>query len=170
MILDKQEEFSDSQSIAFAAGNAISTNVIDTLLIQKPFDINQVAGPSGQTLTGTVGTKDLGIGEPIWFIVQMDTTLAGATATLVVTLESSDVVALTTPTVHYTSPTLTVGNALLTAGATVAAFLLPSGAYKRFLGVRYTIAVATTTAGNISAFLVRNIQKNTLYPEAYTVG
>jgi len=169
MILDKQEEFSDSQSIAQAAGNVISTNVYDTGLIQYPFDVAQ-SQASGAALSGTVSTRDLGIGEPIWLVVQMDVTLAGATATLVVTLESSTVAALTSPTVHLTSATFTVGNALLAAGQTLFAALLPSGAYKQFLGVRYTTAVATTTAGSISAFLVRNIQKNVSYPAPYLVG
>ncbi len=96
----------------------------------------------------------------------MDAAAAGGTnATW--SLVSSAAAALSTPTTHLTTGAIV--DASLTAGITVYAAMLPSGAYLRYLGVLLT-TTGTHSAGTYSAFLTRNIQKNTTYPAPYVVG
>lgn len=139
MLLDKQNEFSDSQAITVTA---ISTNVIDTL-------------PSGVLQPNTV--QNLG-GTPggAYLVVQVDEAFAGTAGTVTITLESDSTANLaTSPTVHLS--TGAIGQAALTAGAQVAILALPQGAYEKYLGLRYTVG-GTITAGKLSAFLTRDIQ------------
>lgn len=89
-----------------------------------------------------------------------------AAKTLTVTLESSAAVGLTSSTVHWTSPAYT--GAQLVAGFVLGRFILPSGDYKRYLGLRYTVS-AGFTAFNIVAFLTPDAQRNVIYPIGYTI-
>lgn len=135
MLLDKQCEFSDSQVVTVTA---ISTNVYDL-------------GP-------TNALKDIGGPEAVYLIVQTDTsaTAAGA-ATMVASLESSTTADLATaPTVHVATGAFSI--AQMTGAGTLFAGPLPAGAYKRYMGIRYTIATGPLTAGAFSAFLVRDAQ------------
>lgn len=152
MILDKQEEFSDSQAVTVTA---ISTNVIDL-----------TQGTTGLT------TIDIGTGESVQLVIQVDTaaTAAGA-ATVQFSLESDSTTDLaTSPTVHWQSSAIAI--ATLVAGYEVARLKLPSlpGPYERYLGVRYTVATGPLTAGAFSAFLVKDSQANRSYPAGFTVG
>jgi len=132
MILDKQNEFSDSQAVTVTA---ISTNVVDTL-------------PS--TLTTGVLVSNLGGEEGGYLVVQVDTAFTGLTD-LTISLESSSTANLaTSPTVHFKSGTLLP--AALAAGKTLLSIPLPFGDYQRYLGLRYTVT-GTATAGAISAFI-----------------
>lgn len=165
MILEKQSELSDSQVVT---ATAISTNVIDTLLTQYPFLIGE-ANLTAATNTGTDYTKDIGIGEPLWLVLQCDVTAtAGGAATNTITFESSDAAALTSPTVHATTVAFSI--AQMVGGTTLTALMPPSGLYKQFLGVRYTIATGPLTAGSFSAFMSRNLQRNVIYPSAWIIG
>lgn len=150
MYVDKQEEFSDSQAVTVTA---ISTNVIDL-----------TQGFSGLTLI------DIGTGENMYLVIQVDTTVTAAgAATVTFTLESdSDTGLATSPSTHYQSPA--VGKATLVAGYEVAKIKLRPDSYERYLGVRYTVATGPLTAGAFSAFLVKDIQSNTSYQTAFTVA
>lgn len=151
MILDKTEEFSDSQAVT---ATAISTNVIDTNPANKNTPI------------------DLGDGEPdLWCVIQCDqaATSGGGSATVVFSLESDSTADLaTSATVHWTSAA--IGQASLTVGKEVARFKLPSGDYERYLGVRYTVASGPLTAGKFSAFIVKDSQGRKVYKSGFTVG
>lgn len=153
MILDKQEEFSDSQLVTVTA---ISTNVLDL-----------TQGTANLTLI------DIGQGESVQLVIQVDAaaTAAGA-ATVTFSLESDSTADLaTSPTVHWQSQV--IGKATLVAGYEVARFKLPAGVpsnYERYLGVRYTIATGPLTGGSFSAFLVKDAQGNTSYPAGFAVG
>lgn len=116
MILNKQEEFADAQLIPLSASTVNSTNVIDTLLVQSPGGVQQSAG--------TARTKDLGAGEPIWFVLQEDAAAVSGTSAAWAVV-SSAAAALTTPTTHITIPAIAEAN--LTAGTTLAAIMLPTG-------------------------------------------
>ena len=148
MILDKTNEFSDGQAVT---ATAISTNVID----HNPANKN--------------ATIDIGTGEDVYLVVQIDqaATAAGA-ATVAITLESSAAAGLTSPTVHFTSATYALAD--LTAGKELIKVKLPSGDYKRFLGVRYTVGTGPLTAGQFSAFLVKDIQTKQQYKSGFTVA
>jgi hypothetical protein len=59
MILDERNEFCDATSAVLAVGNAIIGDVIDL---------------------GTAG-RDIGNGEPLYLVIQVDTAFVGATST-----------------------------------------------------------------------------------------
>lgn len=150
MYVDKQAEFSDSQAVT---GTAISTNVYDLY-------------PRGNAVNTNV-TRDIGVGEDIYLVVQCDTTATAAgAATVNVSLESSSTADLaTTPTVHFVSATLALAN--LVGGTTLLAIKLPAGQYNRYVGVRYTVATGPLTAGAFSAFLAKDIQAFRAYVKGY---
>lgn len=136
-LLDKQNEFSDSQAITVTA---ISTNVINTLPGASFTNVTQNLG-------GTLGSTFL--------VVQVDTLFAGTAGTLNISLESDSTANLaTSPTVHYSSGS--IPQASLIAGYQLV-IPLPFGNYEKYLGLRYTVG-GTITAGAVSAFLTRDVQ------------
>ncbi|WP_321878474.1 Bbp16 family capsid cement protein [Paraburkholderia bannensis] len=150
MILDKTNEFSDSQAVT---ATAVSTNTIDT----NPAFVNS--------------TTDIGAGEDVTLVLQVDTSAtASGAATVTVTLESDTATDLSSgsSTVHVTLGPFAL--AQMTAKATLAKVRLPSGTYKRYLGVRYTVATGPLTAGAFSAFLVKDAQANAIYKSGFTVA
>ena len=154
MITDAHNKFSTAQTGAFAAGSAISTNVID---------LN--AGVLSPTL------RDLGTGRDMTFVVSIDTTFTSSgSATVAFSLESDSTANLaTSATVHYTTAALVYST--LTAGSIPVMVKLPQGVtYERYLGARCTVAVATTTAGAFSAYLVETAQAWNAYPKNYTIS
>lgn len=149
MYLDAKNEFSDAQAVT---STAISSNVIDL---------------------GSVNTtKDIGLGEPLWLIVSTQTaaTDSGSDATLTVTLESAADAGLTSgPVVHYTTGALAFAT-FSPAGTTLVAIRLPSADYKRYVGIRYTVASGPLTAGKFDAFLTHDIQKWKSYADQVTIA
>ena len=142
MIIDKELEFSDGQAVT---ASAISTNVVDT-----------GAAPT---------LKDIGQGLPLYLVIQVDdTALAAGAATVDFSIESDSTADLaTSATVHTTSGA--IGKATLVAGYQFA-LALPISDYERYVGVRYTVATGPLTAGEFSAFLTTDVQKNVIYPDA----
>jgi hypothetical protein len=146
MILDERTEFADAAAIGMAAGNAIApnTDVIDT----------------GATPT----LKNLGAGEPLYLVIQVDTTFVGATATIQFQLASDSVAALTTSkTIHIDTGAIAV--ATWVAGYTLVYALPQQATYERYLGLWETVATATVTAGKINAFLTHDVSAYTAYPD-----
>jgi hypothetical protein len=150
MILDKFLEFSDAQAVT---ATAISTNVVDLYPL----------GGKG----GTNTTRDLGTGEDVHLVVRTVTaaTDVGSDATLTVTLESSAAEGLTSPTVHFSTGALAFAD-FAPAGTRVASVKIPAGEYRRYVGVRFTVANGPLTAGTFDAFLVLGDQTS----RAYAVG
>ncbi|MBD1555012.1 Bbp16 family capsid cement protein [Pseudomonas typographi] len=150
MYIDKQAEFSDSQAVT---ASAVSTNVYDLAPIGNSVNSNAV--------------RDIGVGEDVYLVVQVDTaaTAAGA-ATVTVTLESSSTEDLATdPTVHFSTTAYALAD--LTGGKTLAAIKLPADAYQQYVGVRYTVATGPLTAGEFSAFLTKDVQAFRAYAKGY---
>lgn len=142
MIMDERNEFCDATSAVLGIGNAIIGDVID------------------QGATPTL--RDLGNGEPIYLVIQVDTTFVGATATVTFDLASDSVAALTTSkTTHATTGAIPV--ATLVAGYTKVIPLPTEATYERYLGIWETVATAAITAGAINAFLTRDVAKWTAY-------
>ena len=139
MIIDAFNEFSAAQAVT---STAISTNVIDL-------------GPTQSTQR-----RDIGNGEDVWLVVQtkVAATDTSSDATLAVTLESADNEVLSTnATVHYSTGALAFA-AFSPAGTAIAVVRLPNALYRRYLGVRYTVASGPLTAGQFDAFLTKDIQ------------
>ena len=152
MLLDSQLMFSDAQAVT---STTISTNVYDTNTNNSPNTV-----------------KDLGAGEPLYLIVQTQTTCTdvGSDATLTVSLESDSTADLaTSPTVHFSTGALAFAS-FATAGTRLCAVRLPDGAYERYLGVRYTVSNGPLTAGKFNAFLVKDVQSLTNYASGFTIG
>lgn len=141
MILDEFTEFADATSAILAIGNALIGDVID--------------------LGGT--TQDIGNGEPLYLVIQVDTTFVGATSTTKFELASDSTANLaTSKTVHLATADIPV--ATLVAGYTMA-FPLPYGTYERYLGLWETVGTANVTAGKINAFLTKDVSKWVATPD-----
>ena len=133
MIIDSRLEFADAADLSQSAGTYLSTNVVDTSV-----------------------ARDMGNGQPLYLIIQIDETVtSGGSATVQFRLRSDNAAAIhaTTSTGHI--DTGAIGKADLVAGYTLVLPLPPEGsnAYERFIGVQAIVAAATTTAGTYSAFL-----------------
>jgi hypothetical protein len=85
-----------------------------------------------------------------------------------ISLESDSTADLaTSATVHYVSAA--IPKATLVKKYVAVRTKLPSGDYERYLGVRYTVAVANLSAGAFLAFLTPNVQRNVSYAAGFTI-
>ncbi len=152
MILDALLRFDNAVSLAIAAGTQASTNVID---------LGITSGIPSSANGG--GARDIGIGDDpaMKLLVQVTTTFTtgGGAGTLSVGLQGAVDDGTGAPAAFstwWTSPvyalaSLTAGNRLMDMDMPRP----PSGiAVPRFLRLLYTVATATMTAGNVSAFIV----------------
>lgn len=154
MTLDEFNEFADAASVAAIASTALIGDVVDL---------------------GSV-SRDLGIGEPLWCIISVDTEIitGGNAGTIQFHLCSDAQAAIATDgsaTYHASSPSIVTdgtdaNGALCKAGAYPLAIQMPSGAYERYLGILCTIGTTTVTAGKINAFLTNNPRSIKAYPDA----
>lgn len=161
MLLDAYNQFSVAQAIT---SDDISDNVIDL-------------GPLGPTVAGAYGgtnlIRDIGAGIQLYVSCLAVTSLTDADGapTLAVTLESDSVEALNdSATVHATLCTGLL-EASLTAGTWfVKNFPVPSGAYERYLGLRYTTSVADFDGGTVSAWLHAGRWDDRTYESGFGTG
>ena len=126
---------------------AISTNVMDLY-------------PNANNLTRDLG----GGGEPLYLSILITTTVAatGGASTAVFTLESDDNTSLSAATTHWTGPS--IAKATLVAGYWYAkAVPLPSGAYERYVGIRFTPTTNDWTSGAVSAWIHAGRFDTTVY-------
>lgn len=162
MYVDKQLEFSDAQAVT---ATAISSNVYDTQSVTK-------GGTSTSGETSPNAKLDIGAGSgDLYLVVQTQTaaTDTGSDATLTVTLESADDAGLTTNAqIHVATQALAFAS-FSPAGTQLLVTRLPDGLYRRYVGVRYTVANGPLTAGNFDAFLTPTPQVNRAYKSGYTV-
>lgn len=150
MMIDKENLLSDSQDLAQVAGTYASTNAIDL----------GAAGtvPAGFQARGAPG-HDLGRSPMMEILIQVDETFVGTGATVQVDIISSASANLGTPTVLASSAA--IAKATLIAGYQFR-LSVPQGITQRYLGVQYTIAVATTTAGKVTTALVLDKQTTSI--------
>lgn len=130
-ILDKLLTFSNAQAVT---ATAVSTNVVDLGV-----------------------DRDIGVGEPVYFAVQVGTGFAGLTSLNVALQTSAD---NSTWTDLATSGAIPVAS--LTAGAQPVRMVVPSST-KRYLRVNYTVA-GTGTAGTVTASLLLGPDGYRAYP------
>lgn len=154
MIMDDFLEFADAVTVAAAAGTALVGDVIDLGLPQR----------------------DVGLGEPTYFVVTVDTEIitAGTAGTIEFLLVSDAQAAIAvdgSATVHYRSGTFVTDDAAansakLNAGGVPVCIPLPTegAAYERYLGVLVITGTTTTTAGKINAFLTLDPISRKVYP------
>ncbi len=151
MLLDRLLQLSDVQALT---ATAISHNVIDL-------------GPLG----GGNTIRDIGAGEELNLSVFTGTAFgsAGGTAVLTITLESSAAEALSAATVHWTSSAFTV-SALTANKHIIEGITIPPGAYKRYLGLRYTVTTENFNAGTLKAWLHKGRFDTRTYKSGYSTG
>lgn len=146
MILDERNEFADAVAVTgTAAATAVLGDVIDL----------------GAT------SRDIGNGEPLYLVIQVDTTVqaTGGAANVTFKLVSDSVDSLdSSPTTHFATAAIAKGT--LVAGYVVAAVALPMGTYERYLGVTFTPDTNNTTAGKVNAFLTKDVAKWVAYADA----
>jgi hypothetical protein len=133
MIMDSQEVFSSSQSLAVGTGDTASTNILDTL-----------------------GAQDDGIGEEINFCTLINTAMtSGGAATIQFVLSTSSDAATWTDLVA--SPVYAFNAAQVAAGKMPFVVRVPTQV-KRYLRATFRVAGAAITGGAASAFLVKDPQ------------
>lgn len=143
MILDTQETFSEGQAIAAAAGDVVSTNVLDT-------------GPASS-----------GPGENVnLFVKTVAAVTSGGAATVQVVLQDSADNATFADVQTYSAP---LALAALGANKVIAAGRLPIN-LRRYIRVVYRIGTATTTAGSASAYLVKDLDIQQYLPTSFSVA
>lgn len=147
MLFDANVTFSQDQSLAQVAGTYLSDKSVDTLTVGTPV----IGGPL---------IKDWGRGAyQLEVVSQVTTTFVGATATLTVNLVMADDGPLSVNlTTLYSSPAIAV--TALTAGKQIPVCSIPPGITRRFLGLSYVIATATTTAGKVWSGITKGRQTN----------
>lgn len=160
MILDSQIEFSDAQAVT---ATAISSNVYDLFSVK--------AGAAAAADISPNTRIDVGDADDLYLVVQTNTlaTDVSSDATLTVTLESADDAALTTnAVVHFSTGALAFAT-FSPAGTQLVKMRLPKGLYRRYLGVRYTVASGPLTAGAFDAFLTPSVDNQRPYKSGFTV-
>jgi len=116
----------------------------------------------GQALDLTAAPTDMGEGYPLYFVVNVSTTVSGGTS-IAYELVTADNAALTTnPVVLLSTSAIAVASQV--AGANLLVVPLPKANYKRYLGLR-GVRVGTISAGAVNAFLVQDPPAWRAYPE-----
>jgi len=147
MQLDLQNIMSDEQTLV--------TTFTTALLSDKSIDL----GAAGVDGLGNTVIKDLGRGNVPHLLVQIVTAVESlGSATVTFELISATDAALT-GSVTVLDSRLTIAKATLVAGYQVR-LQIPHGITQRYLGCRYTINTADTTAGKVTAGLVAVAQTN----------
>ena len=161
MFISQQDRFSGTTTAAgVTTGDAITATAISVNVM----DLRQ---------STSLALADEAINEhDMWWTVLWDTAAAAVgAATVTTTLESDSAVGLgASPVVHFTTPA--DPKATLIAGFVQVQTQLPSGArqlYKRFLGVRYTVATGPLTAGSALSWLSFDVPRIIAYPIAFTI-
>lgn len=139
MILDTQETFSAAQN-AFSAGtDVVSTNVYDT-----------------------GAAADVGAGEPFYIYAKVNTAFSGGTSIQVVLQDSAD-----NSSFADVQSAKAIPVASASANAELCRMRIPVGV-RRYLRLAYR-SVGTTTAGSVSAYIVKDVQAQQYAPSGFTV-
>jgi len=149
MWLDERTEFCDATSAVMNVGNQIIGDVIDL--------------GSAPTL------KDIGAGEPLYLVIQVDTAFSDAadagTATIQFQLCSDSTENLaTSKTVHIDTGAMAIAS--LIAGYTKVYALPQEATYERYLGLWETVGTTNLDAGKINAFLTHDVARWVALPDA----
>lgn len=147
MIVDKAAEFCDA--------TVANTGGVASYLVGSVMDLG-------------ANSRDIGAGEPLYLVINVDTSIASATGSIKLSLCSDAQAAIAVDGSQTTH--LTVGPflaAAMTAGKTLAAVALPQGVqYERYLGIVQETITAAMTAGKINAFLTTDPTAWTAYQNA----
>ena len=139
--------------------NLITLSGITTSGVTVGQDLSQVVGTYNSESIVDLGTaRDIGEGEPLYIVFTVTEAFVGATATVAMNCVVSAAAALTTPTTVGSVSATAVASLTLGAQFVVRINPLVASLGLRYLGVIYTIATATTTAGTMTAHVDTNFQ------------
>ena len=127
------------QDLSQVAANYISENVVDTG-------------------NATNIARDMGEGEDLYIVFTVTEAFVGVGATVAMNCVVSAATALTTPTTVGSVAATAVASLTLGTQFVVRINPLVASLGLRYLGVIYTIATATTTAGAMTAYVVKDFQ------------
>ncbi len=140
MILDKLTQVSTAQAIT---ATALSTDSIPT------------------------NGRDMGMGEELFFFVNIDTTFTAAgAATMIIQVVTSASANLASPTIIGLTPSMPLAS--LVAGAQFA-IPIPRGSVQAYLGLQYAVTTGPMTAGAVTAGIAHDVQSNRNYPSGFNV-
>lgn len=113
--------------------------------------------------------RNMGVGEDIYFVIQVDTafTDGSSNSTMAITLETDDNASFSSAT---TAQTIGTFAALAAAGTRLIAKLQPNAINERYLRVKYTVANGDLSTGKFTAFLTKDIDAFTAYPDGITIS
>jgi hypothetical protein len=142
MFIDSQLLFSDAQAITAAAA---STSSIDLS-----------------------SARDIGLGENLYIAITVDVafTDAGSDSTLAVSLETDDNSGFAT----VASYALVTIPALAAVGSKFFVRISPAQMNERYAQLRYTPANGNLTTGSVTAAIVKDIDKQVIYPKGYVIS
>lgn len=163
MIIDAELLFADGTWGPTATGDNVSPNVTD---------MGPLGTPIGPGSTANLG-RDLGQGEPMWFVVTVKQTVtSGGAATVDFRFRSAAAANLTTTAVDLVASGA-IGKATLVAGYTymtpIPSAVVSTAGYQRYIGANANIGTAVLTAGLFHIALLRNEQKNQKYGIGFTL-
>ena len=126
-------------------------------------DLSQVAAAYNSenivdTGNATNIARDMGEGESLYIVFTVTEAFVGVGATVAINCVVSAATALTTPTTVGSIAATAVGSLTLGTQFVVRINPLVASLGLRYLGVIYTIATATTTAGAMTAYVVKDFQ------------
>lgn len=147
MILDERNEFCDA--------TALDTGVVASYLIGDVIDLGAVS-------------RDIGLGEDLYCVIQIDTAVtSGGAGTVQFHLASDAQAAIAVDgTATYHLSTGVIPKATAIAGYVAMAAKIPAGTYERYLGILQTTGTAALTAGKVNAFLTHDYAKFVAYADA----
>ena len=140
--IDKSIRLSEAQAVT---ASAASTNVVDT----------------------HVALRHLGDGEPLWLVVNVNTTVAAAGGASNVTFSLQDSTDDSSFAVVLQGPA--IPKATLVAGHRAFCVALPPG-LRRYFRVNYAVDTNDLTAGKFDAFIVQDLQQNVARAPGYTIS
>ena len=158
MILDSLLEFGDATSVVSNAGATYNLGTTSNILVDS-----------------SAVSRDLGAGEPVYFVVTVDTALTAAAAgSITIKLVSDSTTTIATDgsaTTHisqtFTTDTTASAANKTTAGSIMLCAALPRGVtYERYLAVQYTVTTQNMATGKINAFLTKDPNGWAAYADA----
>ena len=157
MITDALLRLSDAQSVIIASGaEAESTNIIDL----------------GANVVGvTTIARSVGEGEPVYIVASFSKTLAGAGASLTVTVETHTAADFATAkTVRASSGPIAVAD-LVCDQVVIQIPRIIGNSPHRYMAVRYAATGANVTAGTVTTNIVLDVQDvGKYYASGFTVA
>ena len=148
MLMDKENLLSDAQTVTTGSDTGVvSTHKIDL----------------GAAL------QDIGLGENLFLVVLVTTTLAdtGSNSAVSVDLVQDDAEAFSTPTAIQNIGSFA---ALAAAGSRLVARIQPEKVTERYIGVQFTSSNGALSAGAFTAFITSNIDSIKHYASGYRIS